>query len=243
MLKKGFCGFNDFINGTTGNSVDLLTRYLGYDFCDAVKALSGMQSATKPATVQTGKETGQIALPEAAEPPFRRVFAYLTSSRCIPAVTVQRLIEAELLYQDVEHGNAVFVSRERDYCEIRGTLTYGPPFHGCRKAQPDNYWSFGRPRGKDLTAYICEAAIDAVSLYEILKTRGPVNALFCSIGGVANQKTIDRIAERYSAVLAVDNDDAGAICRSRNKKLPALVPASKDWNQDWKGMSGNVYAR
>lgn len=233
VLKKGYCGFNDYKNNITGNSIDLLTGYLGYSFCEAVEALSGQRKAP---TARRGQETEQshiMSLPLSAPPPFTRVYAYLTRSRGIPPRTVQRLIDAKLVYQEADHGNAVFVNREHDYCEIRGTLTYGKPFHGCRKAKSENYWSFGRPTGKRPTAYICEAAIDAVSLYELLRAKGPVNAIFCSIGGVGNQRTIDRIAAQYSAVLAVDNDDAGTMCCSRNPKIPFIVPTNKDWNQDW----------
>ena len=174
-----------------------------------------------------------MSFPLSAQPPFTRVYAYLTRSRGIPECTVQRLIDAKLIYQEADHGNAVFVNREYDYCEIRGTLTFGQPFHGCRKTKPDNYWSFGKPAGERPKAYICEAAIDAISLYEILRAKGPVNATFCSIGGVGNQKTIERIASQYDAVLAVDNDDAGAKCRERNPGVPFLFPTTKDWNSDW----------
>lgn len=232
VLKRGYCGFNDYINNTTGNSVDLLTGYLGYSFCEAVVALSGKNTTVAVPTRLQTEQPRIMDLPLSSSPPFTRVYAYLIKSRGISAKTVQRIIDAGLVYQDAEHGNAVFVSRERDYCEIRGTLTYGKPFHGCKKAKSDNYWSFGRPAGKRPTAYICEAAIDAMSLYEILRARGPVNAVFCSIGGVGNQKTIDRIAAKYAAILAVDNDDAGAKCRNRNPEIPFILPTSKDWNQD-----------
>lgn len=233
VLKKGYCGFNDYVSNTTGNSVDLLTGYLGYSFCEAVEALTGRIKVTESPVEPQQEQARCIHLPVPAKTPFTRVFAYLTRTRGLSAETVQRLMDAGLVYQDADHGNAVFANRERDYCEIRGTLSYGKPFHGCRKTKSDNFWSFGRPADLHPIAYICEAAIDAVSLYEILRKRGSVKAIFCSIGGVANQKTIERIAEQYSAILAVDNDDAGAKCRERNLGLPFILPRSKDWNQDW----------
>ena len=45
----------------------------------------------------------------------RRVFAYLTRTRGISSETVNRLIRDGLLYQEPDHGNAVFVTVERDY--------------------------------------------------------------------------------------------------------------------------------
>lgn len=37
-------------------------------------------------------------------------------------------------------------------------------------------------------------------------------------------------------VPAVDNDDAGELCRQRNPDCHAFVPTLKDWNADWLDM-------
>lgn len=37
-------------------------------------------------------------------------------------------------------------------------------------------------------------------------------------------------------VLAVDNDDAGDLCRQRNPDCHAFVLTLKDWNADWLDM-------
>ena len=52
-VKKGYAGYKDFASGETGNSVDFLVRYMGYDLDDAVFALVGQSS---PLAVR--KETG-----------------------------------------------------------------------------------------------------------------------------------------------------------------------------------------
>ena len=57
-------------------------------------------------------------------------------------------------------------------------------------------------------------------------------AVYVSIGGVANQRTIDRLKRKHGVVLAVDNDQAGEECRKRNPDLPTLIPVRKDWNED-----------
>ena len=78
--------------------------------------------------------------------------------------------------------------------------------------------------------------IDAISLYEIHRSDGQLSpgTMYCSIGGVGKQYAIDDISgsgyERI--ILAVDNDDAGDICRARNGQLEHLVPMGKDWNED-----------
>jgi hypothetical protein len=132
--------------------------------------------------------------------------------------------------------NVVFVSPGRDYCEIRGTLTYvDRPFHGCMKTQPDRFWYLTNCRlpQKPATAYICEAAIDAASLLVLHRYAGITEpAAYISIGGAANQQTIRRIKTKIRTVLAVDNDEAGQKCRDRNPELDVIVPVCKDWNDD-----------
>ena len=88
-----------------------------------------------------------------------------------------------------------------------------------------------------MQAYVCEAAIDAISLYLIHRAQGmDAYSAYVSIGGVSKQQTIDRIKCRIKAILAVDNDDAGKRCRDRNKELQFIIPHGKDWNDDLKMM-------
>lgn len=110
------------------------------------------------------------------------------------------------------------------------------PFHGCRKTSPDRFWYLD-PEPKQATQYIyvCEAAMDAVSLFVIHQRQHKTGkSVYVSIGGVANQKTIDRLVRgKYgNVILAVDNDEAGHECRDRNPNLAYVLPKSKDWNED-----------
>lgn len=228
-IRKGFPGYHDFANGEHGNSIDFLVRHMGYSFPDAVTALVPAPAPfRRPPAPVPASAAGRPTLPERADPPFKKVTDYLTW-RGIPEDMVRYLIGEGLLYQDAPYGNAVFVSPEGDYCEIRGTGDR--PFHGCRKALPDRFW-YLLTGPHPTTAYVCEAAIDAVSLMLLHRARqGTAQAAYISIGGVANQKTIDRLKKRIRVVLAVDNDRAGEECRRRNPELPALLPSAKDWNE------------
>ena len=230
-VKRSIPGYHDFATGEHGNSIDFLMRHLNCSFMDAVNMLcrfdgSPQQKATMART--------PFRLPERAWTPFDRVVAYLTS-RGISPETVMFLIQENLLYQDTPHGNAVFVSPDADYCEIRGTGN--KTFHGCRKKRSDRFW-YLLTDPKPETAYVCEAAIDAVSLMLIHKAQGITDpAVYVSIGGVANQQAIDRLKrKKLTVILAVDNDPAGNECRQRNPELPAMVPHNKDWNDDLRQM-------
>ena len=230
-VKKSISGYHDFATGEHGNSIDFLTRHLNCSFTDAVNMLCRFDGSPQgnPAMTRT-----PFRLPEKAKPPFERVVTYLTG-RGIPPETVMFLIRENLLYQDIPHGNAVFVSPDEDYCEIRGTGSQ--PFHGCRKKKSDRFW-YLLTDPKPETAFVCEAAIDAVSLMLIHKAQGKTDpAVYVSIGGVANQQAIDRLKrQKLKIVLAVDNDSAGKECRQRNPDLVALIPRNKDWNDDLQQM-------
>ena len=235
-IKDGFPGFNDFSTGKHGNPIDFLMGYLHYDFVEAVSALrlSSAGPAADPSPMKEDSlKKGGINLPQPAGKPYRRMYAYL-KSRGIPTWMIRHMEAGGLAYQEKERGNIVFVTPEKDYCELRGTFTYAEhPFHGCRKASPDRFWYLTSPAGKPGKAYICEAAIDAISLFLLHKYSGDQEAAaYISIGGVCNQQAIDRIKSRITAILAVDNDEAGDLCRQRNPEMHSVIPVHKDWNED-----------
>lgn len=245
-IKKGFPGYNDFSTDKHGNPIDFLMKHLGYSFIEAVVSLNefstcrfACRSDDKPETdAEVLPAPAPICLPPPADRPFRHMYAYLMG-RGIPAWMIRRLEHAGLAYQDREHNNVVFVNKEKDYCELRGTFTYaGRPFHGCRKTGPDRFWYMSAGTGRPEMAYVCEAAIDAISLYLIHKgRRQSENSLYVSIGGVSNQQAIQRIKRILPVTLAVDNDRAGEECRSRNDDIPSIIPVHKDWNDDLRDTS------
>lgn len=241
-IKVGYSGYMDFSTGEHGNAVDFLTRHMGYTFVRAVQALAGDDrqgedfvnpSVSTTASSRTDvQKTKEIVLPTPVDGPYTQVYTYLTG-RGIPSDVIDMLIGYKLLYQDKVHNNAVFVNIRRNYAEIRGTYMHGKPYHSVIRPQKEEFWSF--PAGEHpQMAYICEAAIDAISLYVIHLYEGvDIAAHYCSIGGVTNQAAIDNIAAKVpTAKLAVDNDPAGDACALKNINLDRIKPAGKDWNED-----------
>ena len=171
--------------------------------------------------------------------PYRHLYAYLTQQRGIPADMVRILINDGLLYQEAGHNNMVFVDPARTFAEYRGTNS-AVPFHRVDFSDPDAFWRFkpAEPDASPKRAFVCECAIDAVSLYLLLRSdqaNHAWDALYCGIGGVANQRRIDSIKANMAAaacptVIAVDNDEAGEKCRERNPDCQAAIPSLKDWN-------------
>ena len=110
-------------------------------------------------------------------------------------------------------------------------------FHQTFRKNRSGYWYF-LPAGRETPVryvFVCEAAIDAVSLYELHRLYGKIlPAAYVSIGGAANQKAIDALTEKFGSrvYIATDRDAAGEEVRSRNPELLTIRPSGKDWNDD-----------
>lgn len=238
-IRKGYYGFKDFSTGETGNGIDFLIKYMGYSFQEAVAALSGGDACKVVKAAGCGHTDlvadDAIDLPPPAPFPHSRMFAYLIKKRGLCPGIVSDLAADGLIYQSAPENNIVFVNRERDYCEIRGTYTFSEkPFHGCRKNRPDRFWYLMGSKARPEKAYVTEAAIDAVSLY-LLHKNGGVDIrknVYISIGGASNHLAIKRIKHGIRTILAVDNDNAGLMCRNRHSELDCIIPRLKDWNDD-----------
>lgn len=241
-IRAGYSGYMDFSTGEHGNAVDFLIKHMGYTFVRAVQALAGDDSqredfvntivSTTASSRTDVQKTKEIVLPTPLDGQYTQLYTYLTG-RGIPSDVIDMLIGYKLLYQDKVHNNAVFVNIRKNYAEIRGTYMHGKPYHSVIRPRKEEFWSF--PSGEHpQMAYICEAAIDAISLCVIHRYAGvDIAAHYCSIGGVTNQAAIDNIVAKVpTAKLAVDNDPAGDACASRNNKLERILPIGKDWNED-----------
>lgn len=115
------------------------------------------------------------------------------------------------------------------------------------------YWAYtagGDVSHEKQCLYICEAGIDAISLYELEMLKKGEEAVvghtYITIGGAVKHNAIKRViqdAERKGIrkdqiYLAVDNDEAGENCRKRYPDLPFIVPENKDWNDDLRDYKG-----
>lgn len=240
IIGRGFSGYKDCATDEAGNNIDFLMKYLNYGLVEAILALSGA-GFTAPDVSKSHTEhvlppkSEKIILPESVNGPFRQLYAYLLS-RKIEKDTIQMLIDQKLIYQEAEHNNIVFINRSRDWGEVHGTLST-KSFHGIlTNSKPGGFWFFqiGNTE-KSKNVFICEAAIDAISLYELHRMKNELSDnVYVSIGGAGKQTAIDFLKKHYEPILAVDNDDAGQNARERNKELKSIIPINKDWNDDLK---------
>lgn len=100
-----------------GDAIGFLQAVHGMSFQDAVRTLAGEDFKTIPATQAEHKakppERTAFALPPKNNG-NRRVFAYLHRSRGIAAEIVNHCIKYDLLYEDAQHHNAVFVGKDEN---------------------------------------------------------------------------------------------------------------------------------
>ena len=131
---------------------------------------------------------------------------------------------------------------ERQWCKHMDTCSeykkdiYHKIVNGSKK---NMYWIYIPDEGMDADiAYICEGAIDAISLYELHRIKGaPIGGMYVSIGGAGKQGAIVNLMNNWylkkeDTILAVDNDGPGEDCRKRNPDLRFIIPKNKDWNDD-----------
>lgn len=232
-IKRGYSGYYDFSNGEKGNSIDFLIRHMGYTLDEAVYALCGEISQATAKRPAPACDCETVSFPPPLKGKYRHLFAYLMK-RGIAQETIQALIDFSILYQEPKHNNMVFINKERDWAEVRGTYTAnGIAYHGIvTKSRHDGFWWFASGDNPQV-AYICEASIDAISLYELHRLNGNLApAYYISIGGVTKQDTINRIKNKKKTIIAVDNDYAGQLCRDKNSECESIIPKNKDWNED-----------
>ena len=86
-VRRGYSGYKDFSTGETGNSVEFLTRHMGYGFVHAVQALAGMAapSLTSPPAATQPDAAGHVppGFPAPVDGMYRILFAYLTNPKVV----------------------------------------------------------------------------------------------------------------------------------------------------------------
>ena len=276
LVKSGYGCFYNRKTGEILTIIEFFKSVLGYsdeaakkEYSIAMKYFGDGTSYNTSKIAQTPESSVNVPKIYASEMPkpiassFKEIYGYL-GSRGIPADFITDLINQKLIYED-EHKNLVFINKEQDYAEARGTNTlyeithcsiyekcpnycegmYKSCIHcsDCTNFKPkkfrksynmaDNRFWYYKPSSEPTAIiYLCEAAIDAISLYLLQPQK---DACYVSIGGTMKYKTVDRIINNSNGkdiILAVDNDEAGDKLSAKYPQLQRLLPTSKDWNED-----------
>lgn len=233
VIKQGSDHYFD--NGGNSKSTDaisLLMTLFGLTFTEAVEELLSFkgQAVQERKLYSPKQEQRTFTLPVPGTN-SKAVYDYLTIQRGIDRRIIDKLIKSGLLYQD-DHRNAVFINYSKDAFEIRGTYTPldKRPYKRTGRKSPDRFWYCLSGEPQDWKkVYICESAIDSISLLQIRQEPG----CYASMAGVSNYQIIERIKQEWKGeiILAVDNDTAGDNLRQKYSDLPTIKPQNKDWNE------------
>lgn len=229
-----------------GLAIDFVQIFYGRSFPDAVTMLlSGEQGqAYRPSEQRRPEPPKPFTLPEANKD-MRRVFAYLTKTRCLDREVVSVFARKKLLYEDAKYHNAVFVGVDADgiarHAHKRGTYTQGEPFKGNVDGCDPRY-SFHFIGPSD-TVYVFEAPIDLLSFLSLYQKDWQWHS-YVSLCGVAEHALLQLLADNSQIKkigLCLDNDKAGLKARERITEILAergygnvfsLFSQQKDWNED-----------
>lgn len=188
-------------------------------------------------------------MPVAVQGKYKRVFAYLTKTRCIAPEIVNELMHKKYLYEDVMH-NCVFVGYGTNklpaYATVRGTLTDVQ----YRKDSPgsDKSISFFVMGKDNTTVDVFESPIDLLSHATMcnIETGNPqewLNATRLSLAGVSD-RALETFLQNHPTVrhinLRLDNDLAGRkACevisekyKNQGYRVDVILPRTKDYNED-----------
>ncbi len=241
-----------------GNTLDFLMKYEGKAFRQAVEELTNERFIAHSGERLAGKKKeeiehdendkdNEVILPEKAEN-FRRVFAYLTSTRGIDKDTISELMHKKLIYESKDGHNCVFVGYDKGgkprYANLRGTLTEKSFKKECLGSNKKFSFSI---QGKNNCLRVFESAIDAISDITIAKFYypevDPYNDHRLSLGGVETIALDQYLSDHPNIkdiVLRLDNDSVGRSAAERiqvelvEKGYSVYIrhPKEKDVNAD-----------
>lgn len=229
-------GFFRFSNGQKGDQIQFLEDFCGMTFQEAVITLynysGGNYCAILPETVETYDTAKSFEIPVATDGKYKNVWAYLVYKRGIPGETVEKLFAEKKLYQAKKYNNCVFLSDTCKFAEVVGTTDIKFK-HIVPGSDSDGYWCTSDNNAD--TIYICESAIDAISLNLLMNKYFPEKAgCYASMGGLKDQAYLS-LKEKYSKVIfAVDNDVRAKEHLEKYPDVPKITPPElkgvKDWN-------------
>ena len=197
-------------------------------------------------------EKSEFILPE-KDSNMKRVFAYLLKTRFLDKDVVKSFVEQKILYQEKEHGNIVFVGKDKE----------GTSKSACKKSTAEQSKSFRMTvagsdcrygfcwRGESSKLYVFEAAIDLMS-FITLKNDDWKTDSFLALDGLSSKPLLQFLEDQkniYEIFLCLDYDAAGIEACDKLKdiliekgyeaeKIKREYPLYKDWNEQLKAEHG-----
>ncbi|QUI25950.1 DUF3991 domain-containing protein (plasmid) [Vallitalea pronyensis] len=226
-----------------GTAIDCVMDVYNLDFWEAVSDLLGTSNIVTKTNVNEKKKVGPFKMPELNKDQHR-AFAYLSKSREIRKEYIQYLLKNKLLFQEKEHGNAIFPFYDPKTNEIVGAEMVGTLDKVRFKQVVTNSklgYGFSIKFGTSIHR-ICffETAIDLLSYCcleddtDFLKT-----TLFVSMAG-CKKSVVHHYLDMYPkkpCYVCVDNDKAGhKFIISLSQELEFYLKCPTYQYEDWNDM-------
>lgn len=168
--------YYDYYENRGGSGIDFVIRENGFNVGEAVRYINdniahvsyeNMQSISQK-KFETVKKQEELLVPPRNNN-HKRVFAYLTKSRGITPEVVTNFLHRNLLYEQADKHNAIFVGYDKNmqpkHCFMRGTIS-GVLYRGDTYGSDKNY-GFYVPadcdHGEHNRLLVFEAPIDLMS--------------------------------------------------------------------------------
>lgn len=206
------------------------------------------------AKCEDGTKKSEFKLPE-KDSNMKRLFAYLLQTRFLSKDVVKSFVEQNILYQEKEHGNVVFVGTDKE----------GVPKSACKKSTAEQTKSFRMTvtgsdcrygfcwRGESSKLYVFEAAIDLMSFVTLRNDEWKSDS-FLALDGLSSKPLLQFLEDQkniYEIFLCLDYDVAGIEACDKLKdiliekgyvteKIKREYPLYKDWNEQLKAEHGKV---
>lgn len=206
------------------------------------------------AKCEDGTKKSELKLPE-KDSNMKRLFAYLLQTRFLSKDVVKSFVEQNILYQEKEHGNVVFVGTDKE----------GVPKSACKKSTAEQTKSFRMTvtgsdcrygfcwRGESSKLYVFEAAIDLMSFVTLRNDEWKADS-FLALDGLSSKPLLQFLEDPkniYEIFLCLDYDVAGIEACDKLKdiliekgyvteKIKREYPLYKDWNEQLKAEHGKV---
>lgn len=261
---KGVFTWNS--RGFGGSVIDL---YMGLHGCDARTAMTALRkmlpqykkmqvspNQQRPAPIQQTKGSVPLILPAQGKSKWRRIYAYLISTRKITPTIVKWLVHEKIIYPD-ERGNLCYLGRDRkgdvNYCARKGTLTPREGQKGYRNVVEGSDYDrrcVMNANTQHTKLVVTEAAVDAWSFASMLEIHGLDHKAYTYLSLETTYEGplghfLDDNPQIRTIYLAQDADEAGIRSRENCRKLleqkgftgrvidkmpNANAPGCKDWN-------------
>lgn len=214
--------------GYGGSPIDFVETYGNKTTKEAISYLLDIANYKRETIIPADKlskpkkaKAQQLELPEANDN-YKRVFAYLSKTRCIDSKIISQFMHEKRLYESKNKHNCVFVSYDNEgkakYAALRGTITYGAntTFRGDVTGSDKNL-GFPYYRQSSNTVQVFEAPIDMMSFMSLY----PDNKDSYVALGCLSLHALDTFLEEHPEI-----DNIGFIL-DNDSHAPEIVTAAK----------------